>query len=177
MSYCVNPVGEYVPNECNDTYAGGQRHVVLFLNDLPADPSNGVEVLAMIAADEARLITDVKIGIPLPSDISQTRYRSCSPETVSNYDRTAILMDDNVTSSTVDFYNSLNASQGTEIAGALLYQCDADRCTYIDKNMSWTGGLVIPDDNNDLQHFEFTAKWKSKIDPTIVTAPAGVFPA
>ncbi len=173
--YCVNPVDLYIPNTCNETYAGGIRDIVVFLDALPVNPADGSEINALITAGSARLIPDVKIGIPLPSEISVTRYISCSPETVANYDRTFTLMDDNVTADTITFYNSLNASTGTQALGALLHHCDTDRVQFIDQPISFSGGLVVPDDNNDLQHFEFTAKFKSKGDAMIYATPSGVF--
>jgi hypothetical protein len=176
MSYCVNPVEEYVDSTCNETYAGGIRHMVIFLDALPTDPSSGSEILALIASNNARLVTNVKVGIPLPSEISVTRYISCSPATVANYDRTFTLMDDNVIDDTISFYNSLNATTGFEAVGVLLYHCDANRVSFIEDPISFSGGLVIPDDNNDLQHFEFTAKYKSKGDARIYATPSGVFP-
>jgi hypothetical protein len=176
MSYCVNPIEDYSPDACDTTYAGGIRHAIIFVNALPSNPSSGSEISGMIASGAAKLVTNIKVGIELPAEISVERMISCKPATVANYDRTATWMDDTVNADNIDFYNSINASKGFQAAGLLLYQCDTARCSFIDEAVSFSGGLVIPNDNIELQHFNFTLKWKSKNDAPIVTAPAGVFP-
>lgn len=173
--YCANPVGDYVPDPCGLQLAGGIRDLVIFIDELPTDPSDGAEITAMIAAGTAKLITQVKVGLEAPSEVTTTSYIACVSDPVVNYDRTATLMDATVSADNVDFYNTVNSASGFVSAGALFHECDAERCTFVDKSIVFSGGRVIPDQNNDSQRFEFTLRWRSKTDGEIVTCPAGIF--
>lgn len=180
MSYCTNPITPYVPSDesCgNITFRGGVRDLVLFFGDLPEDPANSTEVQALIDAGDAMLIPLVKVGLTEPSPVEQARMRSCSPPTIITYEREFSLMDDDVSPTNVIAYNSINASKGIELTGALLHECGAKRATFIDEAISLQGGRIIPDDDTgDLQHFSFTAKWKSPSDPLIVDWPEDLTP-
>lgn len=150
--------------------------MIVFQNNLPTDPSNASEVQALIDSGDAVLLQGLKVGVPEATPITSPSMRSCSPEVTINYDRTITIIDANVEPGNVEFYNSLNNSTGFEAAGVLLYQCDADRCQFIDEPINFTGSLIVPDDNNDQpQHFSFTGKWKKKGDALIVDAPANIF--
>lgn len=176
MSLCANGLVSYVNPDCEVNYAGGIRDMVIFQTTLPADPSSGVEIQALLDSGDAVKLSAIKVGIPEPSPITSPSMRSCSPEVTVNYDRTITIIDANVEPGNVDFYNSLNNSTGFEAAGVLLYQCDAERCSFVDKPINFTGGLIVPDDNNDQpQHFSYTGKFKAKGDAAIVTAPANIF--
>lgn len=173
MSYCQSPLDDYLQNLCQDSYGGGGRHIIFFPNYVPTDPSDGVEIQEMINASEAVLIKEVKIGIPEPSPVTITPYISCQTDITANYDRTFTLMDQNVVSDNIDFYNSLK--RRTTIAGVMIYECDAERVTFIDADISVTGGRLLPDDNTDLQHFSLTGSWRAEDDPNVFTAPANIF--
>lgn len=175
MSYCSTPIGDYVNDDCGDAFAGGIRHVVIFTGELPADPSDGTEVNALIDAGSAKLIKDVRVGISAPSEVTTTSYIACVSDPVVNYDRELNYMDGNVTDANVSFYNSINSTSGNKASGMLLYECDAERSTFIDRDIVFSGGRIVPDQNDDSQRFEFTGRFRAKGDAQIVTTPAGVF--
>jgi hypothetical protein len=176
MSLCNNALVPYVNSECVEQFAGGVSALIVFQNDLPVDPSSAAEVQALLDSGDAILVEKVKVGMPEPSPITAESMIACSPESTVNYDRTITLTDGNVVETSNDFYNSLNATSGIEVAGALLYECDADRCTFIDKPINWTGGRILPNDNNDTpQHYMFTGKFKRKTDCAIVSKPGTIF--
>jgi len=176
VAYCNNPIGDYVNDDgCGEQFNGGIRHIVVFTGDLPADPSNGTEVNALIADGTAKLIRNVKVGISPPSEITTTSYISCVSDPVVNYDREISLMDSTVTADNVEFYNSINSASGNKASGILMFECDADRCTFVDKDIVFSGGRNVPDQNDDSQRFEFTLRYRATGDGSIVTTPAGVF--
>jgi hypothetical protein len=176
MSLCNNALVPYVNSDCVEQFAGGVSSLIFFQTDLPVDPSSASEVQALLDSGDAILVEKVKVGMPEASPITAESTISCSPEITVNYDRTITLMDGNVVSTSNDFYNSLNATSGIEVAGALLYECDADRCTFIDKPINFTGGRILPNDNTDTpQNYMFTGKFKRKTDCDIVDKPGTIF--
>lgn len=176
MSLCTVSLGDYVNPDCEELFGGGIRSMIIFQTTLPADPSSQSDIQDLIDSGDAKLLTGLKVGITEPSPVTNPSLRSCSPESVTTYDREASIIDANAQPGNVEFYNTLNASTGFEAAGMLLWHCDVDRTSFIDKPTNFTGGFIVPDDNNaEPQHFSFTAKWKSKADPLIKDSPAGIF--
>jgi hypothetical protein len=176
MSLCANALENYINADCEETFAGGIRSIIIFQDELPEDPSNESQVQALLDSGSAKLLTSLKCGVAEPSPITSPSMRSCSPERTINYDRTMSLIDANVVSGNIDFYNSLNNATGFEAEGMLLHHCDVDRCSFVDEPIAFEGGLIIPDDNIDQpQHWSFTAKWKSKGDAAIVASPGSIF--
>lgn len=176
MSYCNNPIGDYVnAGECGESFAGGMRHALVFVNELPDDPSDGAEIEVMIAAGTAKLIKDIKVGISAPSEVTSTSYIACVSDPVIIYERELTWADGKVSPENVAFYNTLNSASGNKAAGLLLYECDAERATFIDQPVVFSGGRISPDNNDDAQRFEFTLRYRSKVDAQIVDAPANIF--
>jgi hypothetical protein len=176
MSLCANALENYVNADCEDTFAGGIRSIIVFQDELPEDPSNADQVQALLDNGSAKLLTSLKCGFPEPSPVTSPSMRSCSPERTINYDRTMTLIDANVISGNVDFYNSLNNTTGFEASGLIAHHCDVDRISFITDPIAFEGGLIIPDDNIDQpQHFAYTGKWKSKGDPKLYASPGDIF--
>lgn len=176
MSICNNPLEEYINDDCQENYAGGIEGIIIFTGDLPEDPSDEAQVQALIDGGSARLLRNLKCGIPEPSPITSPSMVSCQPERTVNYDRTMTLIDADVSKENVDFYNSLNNSTGRIINGFIAHHCDVDRISFVDKPTAFEGGLIIPDDNIDQpQHFAYTAKWKDKGDAKIYDSPGTIF--
>lgn len=178
-NYCVDPIEPYVDDTaCGDQqFEGGGKDIVFFITALPTDPSDGAEINALIDAGSAILVTNVKAGLSAPSPQESTALVACATATVATYDRELTLTDGKVTSNNTLFYNSINASAGIRLVGALIHECAEDRVTFIDKQISMRGGRILPDNNDaDLQRYEFVGQFKSKGDPTIHEMPTGVFP-
>lgn len=174
---CDNTFAEaYVPGECGEFFLGGISGILLTRCDIViADPSDANEVQTLIDDGDAVLILGIQGQIDTPSGVSVTSYISCVPDIPVTYDRTVTFADRNVTPENVTFYNSINASNGWTNGGALLYQCDAQRVLYVDAPMRLSGGLITPPQNNEMQRFEWTLTYRDQDDPTIHSAPAGIF--
>lgn len=177
--YCVNPVEQYFDDlACGgQQFQGGGKDVIIFLTELPVDPSNATQIQDLLDDGSARLITNVKAGLSAPSAQESTALVACAPASVSTYDRELTIVDGKVTPENVLFYNSLNASNGTKAVGAIIHECATDRVTFIQQPILFRGGRILPDNNDaDLQRFEFTGNFKAKGDPTIHEMPVGIFP-
>lgn len=140
------------------------------------DPSNGTAILAAVAAGNAVIIQNIKVGLdaPSPQEID-SNIANRVPKLV-NYDRTATVVDGNVNQQNVNtFYASLFA--GRTLGGAIIYENgnDTKAVTWIDAPIQCVGGRILPPDNTEFQRFEYQMKWKKKTDPTRHSAPAGVF--
>lgn len=176
MSLCANSLEDYANQDCFENFAGGVRNLIIFQQDLPTNPSDASEIQALLDSGDAKLLTNLKVGMPEPSPITSPSMVSCSPEITINYDRTLSWIDANAVAGNFDFYNSLNNTTGFEAAGVLLHHCDVDRVQFITSPINFTGGFILPDDNTDQpQHWSFTAKFKAKGDPLVYETPAGIF--
>lgn len=178
MSYCEdNPLVDYIasPAECAPTFPSGISDMVAFLGNLPSNPSDASEVQAMINAKTAVYIPRIQATINAPEANEVTRKIACSPPTVSTYNRTLTIMDDDVTPNNVLSYNSLNASSGRQLTGLLVHECAANRATFIDATITLIGGRQTDEnDEGELQHFAFEARWKKRGDAAIVDWPEGL---
>ena len=172
---CYAPIQPYDGDLQCEPEAGGISKLVVFHDNLPSDPSDGQEIGTMISNNEATLIEDVKIGFAEPSEITGTSYVSCVPDAAINYDREATLLDAKVVPQNVEFYNSVNSANRRNVAGVLFYECSAERVTFVDKPVTFSGGRVVPETDDDSQHFSYTLRWRSKNDPHIYSKPANVF--
>lgn len=174
---CTNPLVDYSFSECYEQFAGGLNAAVIFATAVPTDPSDGVEVQALLDSGDAVLMPFMKIGINEPSPITTESLISCATEITTNYDRVVTMMDGKVIAENIDFYNSLNAATGFVALGMLLPNCDDEtRSYYVEELIRFEGGLIVPDnDNAEPQHFSFQAKYRSKMDPALVTTPTGIF--
>jgi hypothetical protein len=172
ISYCDAELLEHSIVNCDEFFAGGGTQMILFgCGSEPSDPTDGAEILALIAAGTARKIAgNIKFTMPEASAITVDPTDGCSTEITINYDRTLEVIDYNVTADNVDFYNDLN---GRRFGAALLLECAAERTTFINP----TGGITtaanrnFPETNTELQNFAITFGWRSKAMPTIHNLP------
>jgi hypothetical protein len=170
---------DYEPNDCNLVLLGGSDQIILFeCGSNVTDPSNATQIQAAINAGTAKLIQNVKFGIPAPTAVDLPVTVSGQPPRVGTYDHTATLYDANVNAVTMPFYNAVG--KGRDIEAILAYMNSEETPT-----VRWIappgsifakGGYVSPDDSTDVQRFEFTFSWKDqKPNPELATTPAGIF--
>lgn len=165
---------ERVEGDCGETFLGGGASAVMVkCGTTIADPSDGAEINAAVAAGNAVIINDVLVTFAAPSAITNDSFIANQPEIVADYDREVSFVDRAVTAQNVEFYNSINSSYGAQIGGMIIYEAEADRVTYIDAAMTGTGGRVFA--NGEIQRFEFTFAYRAKGDAPIYDAPTGVF--
>lgn len=161
-------------SDCGEIATGGVSAALLVKCGIDiTDPSDDVEIDALILAGDAIVVSNIKVGVDAASPIEIDPVVSCAPPKIVNYDRTGTWLDANVNAANVTFYNDTLIDRS--FGGMLLYECGQDMVTYINAEIIFSGSRVIPNDSNDAQRFEASFKWKSKQEGTIHAAPAGVF--
>lgn len=182
MDNCINyncdDLQPHTLNEdCGDPLLGGLSDAVIFDCDhTVTDFTNGTQVLANIAANRAWIAKNIKVGIPLPSEVEIDSLKACGTQTLVTYNRTATWTDGNVNNfNTVDFYGPL--LRGRSIGAMILKECGNpnSKVTLIDSEITFRGGKIIPDNNSELQRYEIIASWKDKNDSESINQPVGVF--
>lgn len=179
-SYCAGSDFPEYPTGigCNTKFTGGVPQAVLIGCNNSVDPDSptlGADINALITGGNAALLSNLKINVDAPSAVTGPSFVGCVPDTFITSDHTITFIDRNVTEGTVDYYNDILSNFGGEIGGMILYECGADRITYYDMALSMSGGRVIPEQDNDLQRFEWTFTGRSPLLPVIRDTPAGVF--
>lgn len=178
VDYCVDELGDHSPLQgCNPWLKGGNRNaIVLLCGHGITDPSNAVQVQAAIDAGTAKKITNAKFWIDAASEVTQTAPIACAPETITNYTRTGGFYDPNISSANTSFYDSLLG--GINVVGVLIFSCgnpSTPQVKWVNAETSFRGGYVSPETDDDFERYEGTLNWKSLNNPSIHTAPAGIF--
>lgn len=175
---CIDPLGQHTLNQCGYERQGGAANAIIFeCGSLPQDPSDGNEINTLISNGKATVLRNVNISYEAASPVEIDSNIPCQPSKVINYDRSGKLIDTNINSSNVDFYNKLFS--GRVIGGMIIEECGNDddpKAKYIDKPITFTGSDILPATDKEWQKFEATFKWKSR-EPNvkIINVPVGVF--
>ena len=184
ISYNCNPLEDHTVNDCGQTMKGGGREAIVFTCDATTvtadDYSDATTINADIASGKAVLFQEIKVGVSAPSPVDQgtTYIAGNAPKTVT-YDWTGTWMDENVSAVNDSAYEVLNAASGFQ-AGAILLKL-ADEATNgqvivpTSGGIQFKGGVVIPDDNTDDVHYEYSLAYKSTESPKVQTLPTGIF--
>ena len=160
-AYIEGAIAEIIVGTCNSTLV---------------DPSNGVEVLAEIAAGRAKLIRNVRVEIPLAAPALNDSPVGGGSQIASTYDRTITIFDANSTAANVIFWNNVKRLRAGYI---IVKEYGANRITFIDPRngvgIKFTGSRVIPGVKTEFQRFELIGAWSQYDESAILPAPAGVF--
>lgn len=178
LNYNCDALETHVRNDCGIYRQSGAKDLIIFECGVTiTDPSDGAEILALIAANQAELVRNIKFGMEAPSAVEIDAPVACSPSVVVNYDRTASFTDPNVNADNITFYNSINSSNGRSFSYVMFKECapTSPLVYLIDAEVVVKGGLVFPDTDTEFQRFEMQMAWRDKGDPTIHAVPAGVF--
>ena len=177
ISYCSAELLDHELINCEAYVEGASSAIVIgsCSSDI-TDPSDGVAILAEIAAGRARLINNVRVDLPLPSPLLTDSPVGGGSQIATTYDRTINLFDANVTADNVDFYNQV---KNDRIGYIIIKEYGADRVTFISPTngagIKFTGGRVIPVAKTEFQSFQLIGAWSEKNDGGIFPTPAGVF--
>ncbi len=171
---CNDDLGDHIPVDCGEYPLGGiDAAIILACDHQVTDVSNGTQINAEIAAGRAWLVENIKVSIPDPSPITITNPVACRVDRLVNYDRSGTWQDANVNADNIDFYNILLSGQS--FGGLILRECDENRVTFVDSEVTFQGGRLIPDNNDNFQMFNATFNWREKTDADIFNEPANVF--
>lgn len=172
-------IDDIVPNDCDVVLLGGSDQAIIFLcGSNVTDPSNATQVQNAINAGTAKLVQNIKVGLPLPTPVDLPITVSGQPPKVGTYDHTMTWYDANVSANNMESYNTLG--KGIQIESILLYMnseaVPSGRWIAPPASIFAKGGYTSPDDSTDVQHFEYTFFWKDQdANPEYVTIPAGIF--
>jgi hypothetical protein len=175
VSYCDTSLLDHNLVNCNEYKLGGVSAIIIGACGTElVDPSDDVEIDALLSAGTAKLISDVRFALPAGSPITVDSPIGCGTAIRINEDRTATLYDANVTDENNAFYNELN---NRRIAWILAYMCDSGKVLYITAPVGITtsASFILPEQNNELQRYEGTFSWRNKDIPFQYDAPPGVF--
>ena len=177
ISFCSVDLPEHELIDCEAYVEGAASAVVIGLcSSTLTNPSNGEEVLAEIAAGNARLISNVRVDLPLPSAVLADSPVGGGAQIATTYDRTINIFDANVTADNITFYNLLKS---TRVAWIIVKEFGADRITWIRPlnglGIKFTGGRTIAAVKTEFQSFQLTGAWSEQDDADIYATPAGVF--
>ena len=178
MSSCVKC--DDIPAEDLGTCSadlGGVDQILLVECGVPAivDPSDPVEVQALLTAGTAQIYHNLKTGVDAPSPIDVDSVVSCQTPSALNYDRTMTIISGNMLPANIVALNTLNNSSGNAWGQALLYECANGNVQHITDTIKIRGGIITPPDNNEYKRFEGTGSWRAKGDPLVYDAPVGIF--
>lgn len=177
---CTNDWDDLTGDLCPELFDAGMSAMILLKCGVErADLVTGVapnEVLdpalmaALVAAGNAKRIPSVEITMDPPSEVTGKTFDPCNPEAAINYDRTFTINDPNVTEARRKFWDSVKATNSFATGGMLVYECGADRWTYVEKRVYISGGRQSGATNAESQFAVYVAKWRDKNDPEIFPA-------
>jgi hypothetical protein len=175
--YCGDEWDDITSALCQERKNGGIAFMVLLRCGVePADLTEDgdptaldlAKVQAALDSNDAKAIPFIQVTIDAPSAVTANVYDPCNPEQTIGYDRTLTIVDPNVNEVRRKFWSSVNSANLFVNGGALLYECDAERWTYVDKSLSISGGRISPENKSELQRFELTATWSDRDDAAIM---------
>jgi hypothetical protein len=177
---CTDALGDHTLNSCGEELLGGiNAAVFLECNHQLTDPSNGTAIAAEIAAGRATLVKNIKVGIDAPSAVEVESNVACGTSKLVTYDRTMSYVDGNVNPNNVTFYDGVFG--GRSFGGIIFHLCgtaeadSGEKVMWVDADVTFTGGHLVPATNNEFQTFTGTAKWRKKAGNMLYNNPVGIF--
>ena len=137
------------------------------------DPSDAVEMAALVASGALVIIPNIKASFDEPSAITIDPVTACGTTVTVNYDRVVTFTDAKVSTEVVQWYNEFKGRWG----GVVLFECAEDRVSYVDQSVLLTVARSGENTNATAQAMTGTITWRDLSDPVPVPAPAGIFEA
>ena len=121
-----------------------------------ADWSNGAKYATALAANDLKIIKNIRGTVPDASPVDVDNPVGCGPQSLlAGFDFTATWMDANTTDGAIDFYNALNK----RVTGLILYLCGSNEVMVITLPVNYVCLPVnVPASNKELQMFNCTAR-------------------
>ena len=163
---------------CKGPRPSGISEVVFILcgNSL-TDPSDGAEVAALIAADDAKLVQQIRMGVGTPEATLSPKTTACGLPQTLYVTYSGNIIDYSWNTTNFAFWDTL--ANGYTVAGAIARLCPKtgfdDESVYLNGEMSFSGGAIIADTDEEPARFELTFTYKGSIE--LIPTPTGVFSA
>lgn len=117
----------------------------------------------LIDGGNAWILENVKVGLDAPSQETQDPVTACGSPIVINNVYTGTLFAAQVNSNNTEFINKLIG--GYVVGGMIMKVCDttglSDIQVFVDAEISFSGGLVIPNTNSEYIRYEVNFTFKS----------------
>ena len=158
---------------CGEYKLGGISAVgILECDHSISDFSNASQYTAAIAAGKLRVIKGIKAEIPDPSPVDGEAAVACGPENeLYTMDWSATITDMNVTAQNRLFYDALNNRRFYIV----FYLCDSDEVAVVEHQANAVARLNVPLTKSERQRFIADLRWRTKKNPEVYDAPAGIF--
>ena len=176
QSYNCDALGTYDQTlaNCSLFRKGGVSEIVLLACGVTmTDPTDEAELTALIAAEDAWYMPNLKVGWDAATQETADPVTACGTSVVVNNLYSGTVFDAKVSETNTAFYNQLIA--GYVIGGMLLKICDTDGLSsmmiYVDAEVNFSGGLIVPDSNSELLRYELNFTFKSNAIETIAANP------
>lgn len=150
--------------QCTTYRKGGVSQIVLVgCGQTLADPTDETEVQNLIDGGNAWILENVKVGLEAPTQETQDPVTACGSPIVINNVYTGTLFAAQVNSNNTEFVNKLIG--GYVVGGMIMKVCDttglSDIQVFVDAEISFSGGLVIPNTNSEYIRYEVNFTFKS----------------
>ena len=136
------------------------------------DPSDAVEVQALIDAGTLTMIPNVKFGFNDPAEITTPSTTSCGTPKITNYTQSATAEDYKVTIDNTTFWNT---AKKRSFAGLLIFQCETNGLTplvtFVDAEISVSAFKKSSNTSDEPQFYQIGFSWKDIDIPLDYTAP------
>lgn len=176
VTYNCDELPGYILNECDDVLDGFSQIMLLECGHGITDFTNPTQYNAALSAGKAKIMPAVKAGLDLPSALSVEANVSGETPNNVNYDRTATVIDGNVSLNNDNFYDVVHG--GHKFGGFVLFSNsdeDNPRIEVVNAVVKASGGKVAGNTGGDTTRYETTLAWRSKKGPKTYPAPAGIF--
>lgn len=139
------------------------------------NPSSAAQLNALIAAEDMKIVANVKAGFGDPSAVTQDPITACGTQITTNYTRSVTLFDYKVTSTNTAFWN---AAARRSFSQLVIWECETDGLSplvsFVDSEITVTAKRIFPNSNDQAQYYDVTLSWKALSDPDQYDAPVGV---
>lgn len=177
--YNCDEIGEYenTLDNCSIYRAGGSSNLYILECDHEiTDPTSQAQIDAAVAAGQATLVQNVKSGFAAGSPITVAPVTSCGSDVVVNNEVTGTIYDSKVTELNTAFW--LTWTGGRVAGGIIMGVCPTDgledMLIYIDAEITFSGGLVLPDTSADVIRYEINFTFRKKQIETLADTE-GIF--
>ncbi len=159
--------------------AGSSSIIIFWCLDSITDITDPAQILLAISLDQAILVTDIRFGNAAATPTTGPKLTSCGTPGVLYQSYPLNLTDYSYNQTNMELYDALGG--GRKAAAILAWDCNT-KPTFANTSryylpsaggITFSGGLVDPDDDDEAARFELSATYKGGI--TIIPTPAGIF--
>lgn len=141
------------------------------------DPSDGVEVNALITSGEAKLVQNIRMGLGSGEVTQSPKVTACGLPQTLYVTYSGAITDYSFNQTNMDFWTTLTS--GYTISGIIARLCPKagfdDESLWMDGEVAFSGSPVIADTDEEAANFAITYQYKGSV--SLIPTPSGVFSA